>query len=125
MMHVWYNGRMHTPPVGVTFIFSLLDFKKHIYVIFAIMRLNCYACKRTDYKEQYFYANLLLIKILTRKIFLLRIAKFKNNASGRSLQLKKLSHPVSKELKKAAFYHFYKFLIFHKNIKTSIQKFLI
>ena len=98
-MHVWYSGRMHTPPLGLTFKFSLLDFIKHVCTIFAIIRLVCYTCKRTDYKQQYFYAKLLLIKILTRKLFLLRIAKLKNNDSGRSLQLKKLNHPVPKGLK--------------------------
>ena len=97
-MHIWYSGRMHTPLVGVTFNFSLLDFIKHIYIIFAVIRLVCYIYKRTDYKHQYFYANLLIMKIVTRKIFLLRIAKLKNNASGRSLQLKKLNHPFPKGL---------------------------
>ena len=68
-MHIWHGGRMLTQLVGVTFNFSLLDFKKHIYTLFMIIRLVCYACKRTDYKQQYYYANLLLIKILTQKIF--------------------------------------------------------
>ena len=89
-MHTWCSGRMRAPPVAVTFNFSLLDFIKHIYTVFAITRLVCYACKRTYYKQQYFYAKLLLIKILTRKIFLLRIAKLKNNVFGRSLQLKNI-----------------------------------
>ena len=90
--------RTHSLPVGVTFDFSLLDFKKHIYTIFAIIRLVCYTCKHTNYKQQYFYANLLLIKILTRKIYLI-IAKLKINASGRILLLKKLNHPIPKGLK--------------------------
>ena len=87
---------MHTPDIGATFNFSLLDFKKHIYTIFAIIRLVCETRKRTNYKQQYFYANLLLIKILKRKIFLLGIAKLKKNASGRSLNIKKLNYPVPK-----------------------------
>ena len=62
VMHIWYSGRMHTPPVGVTFNFSLLDFTKHIYTIVAIVRLVCYACKRTAYKHQYFYASFLVKK---------------------------------------------------------------
>ena len=97
-MHIWYSGRMHTPPVGVTFNFSLLHSKKHIYTIFVIIRLVRYACKHTDYKQQYCYANSLLIKIQTHKIFLLKIAKFKSNTLGRSLQFKKLYHPVQKGL---------------------------
>ena len=68
-MHIWYGGRMHTPPVGVTFNVSLLDFKKYIYAIFMIIRLVCYACERTDYKQQYDYVNLLLIKNTHTKVF--------------------------------------------------------
>ena len=100
-MHIWYGGRMHTPPVGVTFKFSLLDFKKYIYTIFVIICSVCYACKRTDYKQQYYYANLLLTKILThtQKKNIFTIEKFKSNASGRRLELKKLNHPFSKGLK--------------------------
>ena len=90
---------MHILPVGVTFNFPLLNFIKHINTIFTIIHLVCYTCKRTDYKQQYFYVNHLLIKILARKILLLIIAKLKNNASGRSLQLKKLNHPVPKGLR--------------------------
>ena len=40
-----------------------------------IIRLVCYACKRTDYKQQFYYTNLLLIKILTQKIFVFKTAK--------------------------------------------------
>ena len=97
-MHIWYTGRMYTPPVGVTFNFFLFHFEKHIYTILLIICLVRYTCKRTDYKKQYNYGNHLLIKILTQKIFLLRIAKFKSNTSGRSLQLKKLNHPIPKRL---------------------------
>ena len=57
---------MHTPPIGVTFNFSLLHFKKHIYTIYMIIRL---VCKRNDYKQQYYSANLLLIKTLTQKYY--------------------------------------------------------
>ena len=69
-MHIWHSGRMHTPPVGVNFNFSLLHSKKYVYTIFVIMRLVRYASKHTDYKQQYYYANHLFIKILTHKIFL-------------------------------------------------------
>ena len=82
-MHIWYSGRMHSPPVGVTFNVSLLHSKKHIYTIFVLIRLVRYARKHTDYKQQYYYSNHLFIKILTQKIFLLRIAKLKS--SRRSL----------------------------------------
>ena len=37
------------PPIGVTFKFSLLYFKNHIYTTFVIVRLIRYACKRTGY----------------------------------------------------------------------------
>ena len=87
---------MHTPPVGVTFNFSRSHSKKHIYTIFVIIRLVRYTRKHTDYKQQYYYANHLLIKILTPKIFVLKIAKFKSNTPGRSLQFKKLNPPISK-----------------------------
>ena len=103
-MHIWYSGRMHTPPVGITFNFFLIHFEKHIYTIFVIICLVRYACKHTDYKQQYNYGNHLLIKILTQKIFLLRIAKFKSNTSGWSLQLKKLNHPIPKGLKNTGFF---------------------
>ena len=89
---------MHTPRVGVTFNCFLFHFEKHIYAISVIICFVHYTCKHTDYNQQYNYGNHLLIKILTQELFLLKIAKFKSNTSGRSLQLKKLNHPVSKGL---------------------------
>ena len=68
-MHIWYSGKMHTPPISLTFKFSPLHFKKHIYAMFVIIRLVCYTRKRTDSKHQYHYANILLIKTLTQKYF--------------------------------------------------------
>ena len=70
---------MHTPPIGVTFKFSMLHLKKYIYTMFVIIRLVRYVCKRTDCKEQLYYANSLHIKALMQKLFLLKIAKFMSN----------------------------------------------
>ena len=49
-MHIWYSGRMHTAPVGVTFNFSLLHFKNYIYTTFVIVCLVHYTYKHADYK---------------------------------------------------------------------------
>ena len=87
-MHTALNVLLYsyyTLPIGVTFKLSLLYFKYNIYTIFVIIRLIRYACKRTGYKQKYYYADPLIIKIVIRKLLLLKIANFKSNASRRSL----------------------------------------
>ena len=99
VFHIRYSGRMHTPSIGVTSKFSLMYFKNPIYTIFVLVRLIRYECKRTYYKQKYYCADYLLMKIVIRNVSLLKITNFKSNASRRSLLWKKLKYPVSKEFK--------------------------